>query len=158
MPPRNVLVSELGGTLVSGGDAAGFRAMQIRLGDLVAGMTIELLEPWNLDRSDFLVRFLDRHGDGPHHLTFKVPDLAAELERLEQSGCVRLALTCPMRTGAKRSSIRGTPTERLFSLPSQKSGGSSWPGMQPGPENRRAGDGGPTLRRGGRFPPCWSGW
>ena len=86
VPPRNVLVSELGGTLVSGGDAAGFRAMQIRLGDLVAGMTVELLEPWNLDRSDFLVRFLDRHGDGPHHLTFKVPDLAAELKRLEGIG------------------------------------------------------------------------
>jgi hypothetical protein len=86
VPPCNVLVSELGGTLVSGGDAAGFRAMQIRLGDLVSGMTVELLEPWNLDRSDFLVRFLDRHGDGPHHLTFKVPDLAAELKRLEGIG------------------------------------------------------------------------
>jgi hypothetical protein len=86
VPPRDRLISELGATLVSGGDAAGFRAMQIRLGDLTTGMTVELLEPWNLDRSDFLVRFLDRHGDGPHHLTFKVPDLAAELKRLEEIG------------------------------------------------------------------------
>jgi hypothetical protein len=86
VPARDVLISDLGGTLVSGGDAAGFRAMQIRMGDLTSGMTIELLEPWNLDRSDFLARFLDRHGEGPHHLTFKVPDLAAELERLEGLG------------------------------------------------------------------------
>jgi hypothetical protein len=85
-PPMGTLIAELGGTLVSGGDAAGFRAMQIRLGDLTKGMTVELLEPWNLERSDFLVRFLDRRGEGPHHLTFKVPDLAVELERLEGIG------------------------------------------------------------------------
>ena len=85
-PAMNQLVGDLGGTLVSGGDAAGFRAMQIRMGDLTKGMTVELLEPWNLDRSDFLSRFLDRRGEGPHHLTFKVPDLAAELERLEGIG------------------------------------------------------------------------
>ncbi len=86
VPARDVLISDLGGTLVSGGDAAGFRAMQIRMGDLTSGMTIELLEPWNLERSDFLTRFLDRHGEGPHHLTFKVPDLAGELKRLEALG------------------------------------------------------------------------
>ena len=93
-----VLVAELGGTLVSGGDAAGFRAMQIRMGDLTAGMTVELLEPWNLERSDFLSRFLARKGEGPHHLTFKVPDLAAELERLERIGMrpVGVDLSNPM--------------------------------------------------------------
>jgi hypothetical protein len=84
--PMDVLIAELGGTLLSGGDAAGYRAMQIRLGDLDRGMTVELLEPWNVERSDFLVRFLRRWGEGPHHLTFKVPDLAAELERLETIG------------------------------------------------------------------------
>lgn len=84
--PMQTLVGRWGGTLLSGGDAAGFRAMQIRLGDLTVGMTVELLEPCNVDRSDFLVRFLDRHGDAPHHLTFKVPDLAAELERLRTRG------------------------------------------------------------------------
>ena len=35
-------------------------------------MTIELLEPWAVEQTDFLERFLARHGDGPHHLTFKV--------------------------------------------------------------------------------------
>ncbi|MGZ5383490.1 MAG: VOC family protein [Acidimicrobiia bacterium] len=94
----NQLIGDLGGTLVSGGDAAGFRAMQIRIGDLAKGMTVELLEPWNLDRSDFLSRFLDRRGEGPHHLTFKVPDLAAELERLEGIGLrpVGVDLSNPM--------------------------------------------------------------
>jgi len=97
-PPMGVLVSELGGTLVSGGDAAGFRAMQIRMGDLHKGMTVELLEPWNVKRSEFLVRFLDRRGEGPHHLTFKVPDLAAELGRLEGIGLrpVGVDLSNPM--------------------------------------------------------------
>ncbi len=81
-----VLITDLGGTLVSGGHGRGFRAMQVRMGDLQEGMTVELLEPWEPDTSDFLSRFLDRHGEGPHHLTFKVPDLAAELERLEGIG------------------------------------------------------------------------
>jgi len=85
-PSMGQLIAELGGTLISGGDAAGFRAMQIRLGDLTKGMTVELLEPWNPEQNDFLARFLDRRGEGPHHLTFKVPDLTAELERLEGLG------------------------------------------------------------------------
>jgi catechol 2,3-dioxygenase-like lactoylglutathione lyase family enzyme len=97
-PPMGVLVSEWGSTLLSGGDGAGFRAMQIRVGDLHLGMTVELLEPWNVERSEFLVRFLDRRGEGPHHLTFKVPDLAAELERLEGIGLrpVGIDLSNPM--------------------------------------------------------------
>jgi catechol 2,3-dioxygenase-like lactoylglutathione lyase family enzyme len=97
-PAMDELIGHLGGTLLSGGDAAGFRAMQIRMGDLTKGMTVELLEPWNLERSDFLVRFLDRRGEGPHHLTFKVPDLAAELERLADLGLrpVGVDLSNPM--------------------------------------------------------------
>ncbi len=97
-PVMDRLIGDLGGTLVSGGDAAGFRAMQIRMGDLTRGMTVELLEPWNLERSDFLVRFLDRRGEGPHHLTFKVADLAAELERLADLGLrpVGVDLSNPM--------------------------------------------------------------
>jgi catechol 2,3-dioxygenase-like lactoylglutathione lyase family enzyme len=97
-PAMNALIAELGGTLVSGGDAAGFRALQIRLGDLAEGMTVELLEPWNQERSDFLERFLEQRGDGPHHLTFKVPDLAAELKRLAGLGLrpVGVDLSNPM--------------------------------------------------------------
>ncbi len=97
-PTMNQLIGGLGGTLLSGGDASGFRAMQIRMGDLTKGMTVELLEPWNLDRSDFLARFLARRGEGPHHLTFKVPNLETELNRLADLGfrLVGVDLSNPM--------------------------------------------------------------
>jgi catechol 2,3-dioxygenase-like lactoylglutathione lyase family enzyme len=80
------LVGELGGVLLNGGENLGFRSYQVRLGDADDGMTLEILEPWHPERFDFLERFLARHGDGPHHLTFKVPDLAATLERVRSSG------------------------------------------------------------------------
>jgi catechol 2,3-dioxygenase-like lactoylglutathione lyase family enzyme len=60
--------------------------MQVRLGDATEGMTVELLEPWDTDRNDFLERFLTRNGEGPHHLTFKVPDLGTALERARSAG------------------------------------------------------------------------
>jgi methylmalonyl-CoA/ethylmalonyl-CoA epimerase len=60
--------------------------MQVRLGDEHEGMTIELLEPFQPEHNDFLARFLARHGAGPHHLTFKVPDLERMLERVTAAG------------------------------------------------------------------------
>jgi catechol 2,3-dioxygenase-like lactoylglutathione lyase family enzyme len=80
------LVGELGGMVLMGGHNLGFRPMQVRLGDEREGMTIELLEPWEPERNDFLARFLARHGAGPHHLTFKVPDLEAMLDRVTAAG------------------------------------------------------------------------
>ena len=82
----DVLVGELGGTVLFGGNSVGFRPMQLRLGDATGGMNIELLEPWDVERNDFLERFVARHGAGPHHLTFKVDDLAATLERVRSAG------------------------------------------------------------------------
>src|SRR5207247_159093 len=82
----DVLVGELGGTVLFGGNSLGFRPMQLRLGDATGGMNIELLEPWDVERNDFLERFVARHGAGPHHLTFKVDDLAATLERVRSAG------------------------------------------------------------------------
>ena len=73
------LVGELGGTPIRGGEVVGFRAMQVRLGDAERGMTVELLEPFDVHLNDFLVRFLERHEHGPHHLTFKVDDIEFEL-------------------------------------------------------------------------------
>ena len=80
------LVGELGATLLWGGHGVGFRPVQLRVGDAERGMTVELLEPWATEGRDFLVRFLARHGDGPHHLTFKVEDLDAVLDALRASG------------------------------------------------------------------------
>jgi len=81
------LTGELGGTILFGGQATGFRPMQVWLGSRDGdGMPVELLEPWAVDQNDFLARFVARHGAGPHHLTFKVPDLAAALERVRGAG------------------------------------------------------------------------
>lgn len=83
-----MLVGELGGTVLSGGLAVGYRPMQVHLGDASAGMKVELLEPWRADENDFLDRFVMRHGEGPHHLTFKVDDLAETLEQVAAIGLV----------------------------------------------------------------------
>ncbi|HEX2039447.1 MAG TPA: VOC family protein [Acidimicrobiales bacterium] len=74
---------ELGGRWVSGGKATGFSTAQVRYAN---GMKVEILEPWAVDENDFLRRFLDRNGPGPHHLTFKVDDIVAALGACEQAG------------------------------------------------------------------------
>ena len=76
-------VGELGGEWVSGGESIGFAPGQLRFAN---GMRLEVLAPHAVDRNDFLRRFLDSHGPGPHHLTFKVPDLAAALAEAEGAG------------------------------------------------------------------------
>jgi catechol 2,3-dioxygenase-like lactoylglutathione lyase family enzyme len=81
-----VLVGELGGVVLFGGESVGFRPMTMRLGNADEGMNLELLEPWNADKNDFLERFVARHGAGPHHLTFKVDDLMETLERVRNAG------------------------------------------------------------------------
>lgn len=92
-PAFDALVGRLGAHVLHGGATAGFRNVQVRLGDPDApvgdprrGMVVELLEPWEVEQFDFLARFLARHGDGPHHLTFKVHDIRAELARLRSHG------------------------------------------------------------------------
>ena len=84
--PLAILVGRLGGTVISGGEWIGFRPMQVFLGNDAGGMKVELLEPWDVDRNDFLERFLQRHGAGPHHLTFKVDDLPTALDRVSAAG------------------------------------------------------------------------
>ena len=50
-----------------------------------AGGRVELLAPGN-DPSGFVVKFLQKHGEGVPHLTFLVDDLRAEVERLRSDG------------------------------------------------------------------------
>lgn len=78
--------TELGGEWVAADDAAeapGFMAQQVRFRN---GMKVELLAPANVERNDFLRRFLDRNGRGPHHLTFKVGDIEQAIAAAEQAG------------------------------------------------------------------------
>jgi catechol 2,3-dioxygenase-like lactoylglutathione lyase family enzyme len=49
------------------------------------GGRVELLAPGN-DPSGFVVKFLHKHGEGLHHLTFVVDDLRAEVQRLRAGG------------------------------------------------------------------------
>jgi catechol 2,3-dioxygenase-like lactoylglutathione lyase family enzyme len=86
-PALRFLTGELGGTILFGGQAIGFRPMQVWLGSFEGdGMPVELLEPWAVEKNDFLARFVARHGGGPHHLTFKVPDLVGALARMSGAG------------------------------------------------------------------------
>jgi catechol 2,3-dioxygenase-like lactoylglutathione lyase family enzyme len=82
----STLIGDLGGTLIEGGDAFGFRWLQVRLGDGAEGMTVEVITPWRPEVNDFLARFVERHSEGQHHLTFKVPDLRRTVARCRAAG------------------------------------------------------------------------
>lgn len=81
-PIVDALVGDFGSRVLYGGINFGFRAMQLDCGDL----RIELLEPFNVEQNDFLERFLNASGEGPHHLTFKTDDIEALLGRIEAAG------------------------------------------------------------------------
>jgi methylmalonyl-CoA/ethylmalonyl-CoA epimerase len=86
-PALRFLTGRLGGTVIFGGQSVGFRPMQVWVGDKTGdGMPVELLEPWQAERNDFLARFLARRGEGPHHMTFKVRDLTAAIARAREAG------------------------------------------------------------------------
>jgi catechol 2,3-dioxygenase-like lactoylglutathione lyase family enzyme len=82
-PGQQRYAGELGGEWVGGGAEPGFWSEQVRFAN---GMKVELLEPLNVDQNDFLRRFLDRNGPGPHHLTFKVKDIVRALEIVDGAG------------------------------------------------------------------------
>jgi len=48
------------------------------------GLTLELLEP--LGNESFLHSFLERHGEGVHHLTLDVPDSKRKIAELKGAG------------------------------------------------------------------------
>ena len=71
---------DLAGEWMAGGFTIGFASAQLRFAN---GMRIEVLRPHEVERNDFLRRFLDRNGPGPHHLTFKVTDIVSALALVE---------------------------------------------------------------------------
>ncbi len=82
-PALAFLTGALGGTVIFGGQSIGFQPMQVWVGSRDGdGMAVELLEPFQAERNDFLARFVTRRGAGPHHMTFKVPSLTDAVERM----------------------------------------------------------------------------
>ena len=74
---------DLAGAWVSGGESIGFLAAQVSYAN---GMKVEVLEPHLVEQNDFLRRFLDASGPGPHHLTFKVADIHDALGAVAAAG------------------------------------------------------------------------
>lgn len=77
---------DLAGAWVGGGRTVGFASAQVRFADGDGGMKLEALEPFRAEENDFLRRFLDRSGPGPHHFTFKVPSIRAALRAARARG------------------------------------------------------------------------
>ena len=72
----------LGGEFITGGDdeRLDIRTLQLRLTD----MKVELMEP--LSESSYLRAYLDRHGQGFHHMTIFVDDVEQAIRELEAGG------------------------------------------------------------------------
>ena len=71
----------LGGEYLMGGDAGEtWRWVQLRF---PGGGKVELLEPLG---EGFLTRFLERYGEGLHHITFKTDNIQEAIEELERRG------------------------------------------------------------------------
>ena len=70
----------LGGEYLMGGDSGDFRWLQVRFPH---GSKVELIEPI---REGFLTRFLEKHGEGLHHMTFKTDDIEAAIEHVRGLG------------------------------------------------------------------------
>ena len=81
------LTGTLGGTVIFGGQSIGFRPMQVWLGtDAGDGMPVELLEPWEVERNDFLARFLARTGPVRITSRSRSADIAAALDEARGAG------------------------------------------------------------------------
>jgi methylmalonyl-CoA/ethylmalonyl-CoA epimerase len=80
-PALSLYRDALGGQYLMGGDEGGsWRWLQVRY---PGGGKVELLEPIG---DGFLSRFLERHGEGLHHVTFKTDDIHAAIAQVEARG------------------------------------------------------------------------
>ena len=114
------LVGRLGGTVFFGGEAIGFRPMQVRLGSATGdGMTIESLEAVGREDNDFLERFVARHGAGaaPPHVQGAGPRRDARA-RARRAGFTPVNIdVSTTRTGRRRSCSRARRTAPSCSSP-----------------------------------------
>jgi methylmalonyl-CoA/ethylmalonyl-CoA epimerase len=79
---RKFFEDTLGATFVfeAANEAAGYKLAAFDL----SGLSIELLEP--LGANSFLHKFLEKRGEGMHHLTFNVPDCKQKTADLKDQG------------------------------------------------------------------------
>jgi methylmalonyl-CoA/ethylmalonyl-CoA epimerase len=62
-----------------------FEEQRVKIAFLLAGETkIELLEP--TDKEGPVARFIEKRGEGVHHLAFIVTDIEAALQRMKDKG------------------------------------------------------------------------
>ena len=99
----------------------------VRIAFLKAGASkVELIEP--LSPESPIAGFLDKRGEGLHHVAFAVDDIDAALERLKREG-VRLLDETPRARGGNRSIIFIHPKDssgvliELMETPKEKHGG-----------------------------------
>src|SRR6188472_3756682 len=79
-PALRLFRDGLGGEYLMGADQDTWRWLQLRF---PGGGKIELLEPLG---EGFLSQFLEKHGEGLHHITFKTDDIHAAIAHLEGLG------------------------------------------------------------------------
>lgn len=77
------LRAELGAVPIFGEALPEFRYLLMYVGDETSGTRVEFIEPTT---HGFLTRYLDKHGEGPHHLTFTVPDVAKTAQAARELG------------------------------------------------------------------------
>lgn len=80
--PWSLFADALGGRYLNRGVSPGFGWTQLRFAN---GFVLEGLHP-EPGGDDFLRRFLERNGPGPHHLTFGVPDIDEAIRVLRSAG------------------------------------------------------------------------
>jgi hypothetical protein len=130
---------DLGATWSSGGPGPGFAPAQLRFGN---DARLEVLMPNAVETNDFLARFLAHSGPGPHHLTFKVPELSSALDQARGHGFEPIGID-----------VRDPEWMEAFIHPKRATGvvvqiaeaptpwSSSPPGDYPKERRRRSGDG-----------------
>jgi methylmalonyl-CoA epimerase len=79
---RKFFEDTLGASFVfeAANESAGYKLAALDL----SGLSIELLEP--LGENSFLHKFLEKRGEGMHHLTFNVPDCQQKTADLKEQG------------------------------------------------------------------------
>ena len=129
--------TDLGAEWTSGGPGPGFAPGQLRFAN---GARVEVLMPWDVEVNDFLARFLAPNGPGPHHLTFKVPDLEARHRPGPgASASTRSASTSPTPSGWRPSSTPSWPPASSCSWPRRRIAWSSPPPTTTRPSRRQRG-------------------